>query len=112
MHGQPQCFLRKDISGTGAMAQWLQMNSFEVYSPLPEDLILLLRIHTERLTATCKSSSRRTNTLHVTYNYIDTGAGEMALTALPEVLSSVPSNHIVAHNHLSIMGSDALFWCV
>jgi hypothetical protein len=32
-------------------------------------------------------------------------AGEMAqrlrtLTALPEVLSSVPSNHMVAHNHL------------
>jgi len=35
----------------------------------------------------------------------DAGAGEMAqwlraLTALPEVLSSVPSNHMVAHNHL------------
>jgi hypothetical protein len=34
-----------------------------------------------------------------------TGAGEMdqwlrALTALPEVLSSIPSNHMVAHNHL------------
>jgi len=33
------------------------------------------------------------------------GAGERAqqlraLTALPEVLSSVPSNHMVAHNHL------------
>ena len=32
-------------------------------------------------------------------------AGEMsqwlgALTALPEVLSSIPSNHMVAHNHL------------
>jgi hypothetical protein len=32
-------------------------------------------------------------------------AGEMAqqltaLTALPEVLCSIPSNHIVAHNHL------------
>jgi hypothetical protein len=32
--------------------------------------------------------------------------GEMAqrlgaLTALPEVLSSIPSNHMVAHNHLS-----------
>jgi hypothetical protein len=31
--------------------------------------------------------------------------GEMAqqlreLTALPEVLSSIPSNHMVAHNHL------------
>jgi hypothetical protein len=36
---------------------------------------------------------------------ISTGAGEMAqrlraLTALPEVLSSIPSNHMVAHNHL------------
>ena len=33
------------------------------------------------------------------------GAGEMAqrvrgLTALPKVLSSLPGNHIVAHNHL------------
>jgi hypothetical protein len=33
------------------------------------------------------------------------GAGEMAqrlraLSALPKVLSSIPSNHIVAHNHL------------
>jgi hypothetical protein len=32
-------------------------------------------------------------------------AGEMAqwlgaLTILPEVLSSIPSNHMVAHNHL------------
>ena len=27
-------------------------------------------------------------------------AVEMALTALPEVLSSIPSNHMVAHNHL------------
>jgi hypothetical protein len=35
----------------------------------------------------------------------DFWAGEMAqqlraLTALPEVLSSIPSNHMVAHNHL------------
>jgi hypothetical protein len=35
----------------------------------------------------------------------ESGAGEMAqllraLTALPEVLSSIPSNHMVAHNHL------------
>lgn len=33
------------------------------------------------------------------------GAGEMAqwlraMTALPEVLSSIPSNHMVVHNHL------------
>jgi hypothetical protein len=33
------------------------------------------------------------------------GTGEMAqrlraLTALPKVLSSIPSNHMVAHNHL------------
>jgi hypothetical protein len=36
---------------------------------------------------------------------INLGTGEMAqqlraLTALPEVLSSIPSNHMVAHNHL------------
>jgi hypothetical protein len=34
-----------------------------------------------------------------------TGAGEIAqqlrtLTALPEVLNSIPNNHMVAHNHL------------
>jgi len=33
------------------------------------------------------------------------GAGEMAqwlraLTALPEILSSIPSNHMVGHSHL------------
>jgi hypothetical protein len=37
-------------------------------------------------------------------NVID-GAGEMtqwlkALTALPEVLSSIPSNYMMVHNHL------------
>jgi len=36
---------------------------------------------------------------------VEEGAIEMsqqlrALTALPEVLSSIPSNHMVAHNHL------------
>jgi hypothetical protein len=37
--------------------------------------------------------------------FLDSWAGEMAqwvraLTALPEVLSSIPSNHMVAQNHL------------
>ena len=31
-----------------------------------------------------------------------------APTALPKVLSSIPSNHMVAH----VIGSDALFWYV
>ena len=35
-----------------------------------------------------------------------------ALIPLPEVLSSIPANHVVAHNSLYVMGSDALFWCV
>jgi hypothetical protein len=40
-----------------------------------------------------------------TYIYIYVYALEMAqqlraLAALPEVLSSIPSNHMVAHNHL------------
>ena len=44
-------------------------------------------------------------------------AGEMAqqlraLTALQEVLSSILSNHMVAHNQPSVMGTNALFWCV
>jgi hypothetical protein len=39
------------------------------------------------------------------YENRNMGSGEMAqwlraLTALPEVLSSIPSNHMVAHNHL------------
>jgi hypothetical protein len=34
-----------------------------------------------------------------------------ALTALPEVLSSTPSSHMVTHKP-SIMGSDAVFWCL
>jgi hypothetical protein len=43
--------------------------------------------------------------------------GEMAqqlraLTALPEVLSSNPSNHIHGGSQPSVMYSDALFWCV
>ena len=43
------------------------------------------------------------------------GAGEMAqwlraLTVLPEVLSSIPSNHMVAHNNLlwSLMPSSGV----
>jgi len=39
------------------------------------------------------------------FESLKTWAGEMAqwlraLSALPEVLSSIPSNHMVAHNHL------------
>jgi len=39
------------------------------------------------------------------FKNVSVGAGEMAqrlraLTVLPEVLSSNPSNHMVAHNHL------------
>jgi hypothetical protein len=44
-------------------------------------------------------------TFHTDSNKKSIGAGEMAqqlraLTALPEVLSSSPSNHMVAHNYL------------
>ena len=44
-----------------------------------------------------------------------TGAGEIVqwlwtLAALLEVLSSIPSNHMVAQNQPSVIGSDALFW--
>jgi hypothetical protein len=44
------------------------------------------------------------------------GAGEMAqqlraLTPLPDVLSSIPSNHMVAHNHLQwgLLTSSGVF---
>jgi hypothetical protein len=39
-------------------------------------------------------------------------AQRLALAVLPEVLSSILNNYMVAHNHLSIKGSDALFWHV
>ena len=43
--------------------------------------------------------------LNLQLNIVQVWAGEMAqwlgaLTALPEVLSSVPSDHMVAHSHL------------
>jgi hypothetical protein len=46
------------------------------------------------------------NSQRVKINGVGWGAGEMAqwlraLTALPEVPSSISSNHVVAHNHLS-----------
>ena len=52
--------------------------------------------------------------LHKNYN---TGAGEMAqwlraLVALPKVLNSIPSNQMVAHNHLQCDLTNTLFWCV
>jgi hypothetical protein len=44
-------------------------------------------------------------------------AGEMAqrlgaLTALPEVLSSIPSNHIVAYNHLVVCVRQCQCTCI
>jgi len=33
------------------------------------------------------------------------------LTNLPEVLNSIPSNHMVAYNQLTVIGSYDLFWC-
>jgi hypothetical protein len=51
------------------------------------------------------SNRTLTETPEVHKQGCQTTAGEMAqwlraLTALPEVLSSNPSNHMVAHNHL------------
>jgi hypothetical protein len=55
----------------------------------------------ERSRAISRRQIQLTNLLKV----LDVGAGEMAqqlraLTALPKVLSSISSNHMVAHNHL------------
>ena len=44
----------------------------------------------------CKSSQLK----HQSYWDGETAQRVRALTALPEVLSSNPSNHMVAHNHL------------
>jgi hypothetical protein len=53
------------------------------------------------------SEFRNVNNIHsnAVNKRFDAGTGEMvqwlrALTVLPEVLSSILSNHIVAHNHL------------
>jgi hypothetical protein len=35
-----------------------------------------------------------------TRGWRDGSAGKSTLTTLPEVLSSIPSNHMVAHNHV------------
>jgi hypothetical protein len=53
---------------------------------------------TERNPVSKKKTNKQTKTTKK-------GAGEMdqrlrTLTALPEVLSSIPSNYLVAHNHL------------
>ena len=53
----------------------------------------------------CEGVSFLVCKLSVTLVRVVTWAGEMAqpvraLTALPEVLSSILSNHMVAHNHL------------
>jgi hypothetical protein len=49
--------------------------------------------------------SRRVSLSEMGLEKENTGVGEMAqglraVTALPKVLSSNPSNHMVAHNHL------------
>jgi hypothetical protein len=51
------------------------------------------------------SRTARTTERNAVFKKQPIGAGEMApqltvLTALPEVLTSIPSNHMVAHNHL------------
>jgi hypothetical protein len=51
------------------------------------------------------SKSKEEKWMAVRIKISPVGVGEMAqrlraLTALPEVLSLIPSNHMVAHNHL------------
>jgi hypothetical protein len=61
-----------------------------------------------RLHRVCLKKKKKKKTNPTKQKYIKKSigeAGEMAqrlraLTALPEVLSSIPSNHMVAHNHL------------
>jgi hypothetical protein len=52
-----------------------------------------------------QNAYKLTYTQAYAYKTISKGAGEMAqqlkaLTSLSEVLSTIPSNHMVAHNHL------------
>jgi hypothetical protein len=57
-----------------------------------------LHFHCEQYPSTTKQTKKKKKK-------ISKGAGDMAqqlraLTVLPEVLSSIPSNHMVAHSHL------------
>jgi hypothetical protein len=74
--------------------------------PLPEQSVLLTgdpSLQAQQLYShehTCKYTH-----LHILFKKIKQRAGELAqglraLSALSEVLSSIPSNHMVAHNHL------------
>jgi hypothetical protein len=102
------------------MAQWLRVLS----AALPEDLSLVPGAHVRLFTASVSPaaelssppwattrmgdihSQRHTHThTHTRMFKTDPRAVEMAqwlrtLAALPKVLSSIPSNHMVAHNHL------------
>lgn len=56
--------------------------------------------------------------LFKSYEYISHSKNEIGkitqwlrvLAALPEVLSSIPSNHMVTYNQPSVVGFGALFW--
>jgi hypothetical protein len=61
--------------------------------------------HTVIISRVSEKLSTLSICIFISLKNIKSGAEEMAqrlraLTALPEVLSSIPSNHMVAHNHL------------
>jgi hypothetical protein len=66
---------------------------------------LCLLTHSPALGHNSDFFSRRSSSYTMSYKIMNSGAGEMAqrlraLAALPDVLSSIPNNHMVAHNHL------------
>jgi hypothetical protein len=74
----------------------------ESVTPVPENLLHLLDSRHTVHRHTCSKEKKKKKTHHIK---IKIWAEEMAqqvraLTALPEVLSSNPSSHMVAHNHL------------
>ena len=79
-------------------------NAFEEEHAIPEeDCYRISKLHTD-FTALGQTPDTEVPTieyiLKIQFYGLDTWQRLRALTALPEVLSSIPSNHMVAHNHL------------
>jgi hypothetical protein len=76
--------------------------SKQVYFPLPHPLPHILSFPLPLVGGRLKVRLKHFRTI-IKNRHLRAGENAQclrALTALPEVLSSIPSNHMVAHNHL------------